>query len=318
MIQKAQPTRLYLIADGPRPNHPEDVTKTKSARKVVEKIKWKCEVTRIYSAENMGCGQRLPSGLNVAFEREEQLVILEDDCLPDISFFRYCDELLERYKDEERVMMVSGRNGLKKWKEGKQSYHFSRFTPIWGWATWKRAWRYFDPEMKAWGDSNLREQIRVAMGNDNEYNYREDNYTKVYQKRIKTVWSYQWEATLLINNGLSVVSAVNLIENIGFGPDSTHTGLVVFENYLMKAQSLEFPIKFQDKIEPDEEFDKKNSITIPPPPLPRKPIWVLKLYLILPQAIRPLFYRQYLRIYSLCRKVGKIIFTPVEKQPDDI
>ena len=118
-IKKAQPPRLYLIADGPRLDHPEDFEKTALARRQVENVDWDCNVTRIYSEKNLGCGYRLPTGLDIVFKSEDELIILEDDCLPDFSFFPYCDELLERYRYEEKIMMISGRNNLQKWKENE-------------------------------------------------------------------------------------------------------------------------------------------------------------------------------------------------------
>ncbi len=258
-IKEARPPRLYLIADGPRSDVPEDIEKIARTRQNVEIVDWDCEVTRIYSEENFGCGFRLPTGLNAVFENEENLIVLEDDCLPDISFFPYCDELLERYRHESRIMMISGRNNLQKWKKNEYSYYFTRIGSSWGWATWKRAWQYFDQEMKAWGNPILKDRIRRGMGNDREYFFRMESYSKVYRKEISTVWDYQWSTARFLRGGLTIFPSINIINNIGLGSDSTHTNLNDLNKDYVNLGKVSFPLIHHEIIIPDEEYDKKNT-----------------------------------------------------------
>jgi len=259
MIQKAKPPRLYLIADGPRNDHPEDLEKTVLARQIVENFDWDCKVTRIYSENNLGCGYRLPTGLDIVFQSEEQLIILEDDCLPDISFFRFCDELLLQYRYEEKIMMISGRNNLSKWKENEYSYHFTRIGSNWGWATWKRAWQYFDQEMKAWGNPTLNDRIRRGMGNDREYFFRLEKFSKVYRKEIDTIWDYQWATARFLRAGLTIFPSINIINNIGLDSDSTHTNNNELNIDNVSLGEVSFPLRHKGIISPDERYDKMNT-----------------------------------------------------------
>nr|MBA3765731.1 glycosyltransferase family 2 protein [Acidobacteriota bacterium] len=149
-IAKARPSKLLVIADGPRADHPDDAEKCLAARAAIDRVNWDCEVLTNYSEVNLGCGARPSSGLDWVFENVAEAIILEDDCLPHPTFFPFCAELLERHRDDERVMMISGDNFQFGRKRTQYSYYFSRYTHTWGWATWRRAWRYFDREIKLW------------------------------------------------------------------------------------------------------------------------------------------------------------------------
>ena len=124
-IKKAKPEKLLIIADGPRNNKPGEKERCAETRAIVENIDWECEVLRNYSDKNMGCKNRVASGLNWVFENVEEAIILEDDCLPDQSFFRYCQELLEKYRDDKRIMLIAGDNMLFENNKQKYSYYFS-------------------------------------------------------------------------------------------------------------------------------------------------------------------------------------------------
>ncbi len=139
-IGKAKPPMLLVIADGPRAQVPEDAEKCAASRAIIEQADWDCRIVKNYSDINMGCRNRVSSGLNWVFDTVEKAIILEDDCLPSPSFFRFCQELLTYYQDDVRVMTINGTNWQLGWKIGDGSYYFSRFNLIWGWATWRRAW----------------------------------------------------------------------------------------------------------------------------------------------------------------------------------
>ena len=143
-IRKVKPEKLYIIADAPRIYNAEDNIRCKKVKAIFNDIDWDCDVKTNYATENMGCCKRLSSGFTWVFENEEKAIFLEDDCLPNIDFFRYCDEMLEKYSDDNRIMLVSGTNVLGKWNISADSYLFSKLGGIHGWASWRRAWKHFD------------------------------------------------------------------------------------------------------------------------------------------------------------------------------
>ena len=149
-IREAKPPKLFLVADGPRPNRPDDIPRCAAARKVVEKVDWDCEVLRNYADENMGCGCRPASGITWVFSQVEEAIILEDDCVPSPSFFPFCQELLDRYRTDERVMHIGGMNWQSGHRRSPFSYFFSKYPQCWGWATWRRAWAHYDFTMRYW------------------------------------------------------------------------------------------------------------------------------------------------------------------------
>src|SRR3954462_13955415 len=149
-IREARPERLFVIADGPRPGNADDARRCEQARAVVEGVDWRGEVVRDFAEENLGLKRRIPSGLARVFAEVEEAIVLEDDCLPHPSFFPYCEQLLARYADEERVMHLAGSQLLQPAPARRASYHFSRYVHIWGWATWQRAWRHFDLDLREW------------------------------------------------------------------------------------------------------------------------------------------------------------------------
>ena len=153
VIMRAKPSKLFLIADGPSRERPGEAEKCAAARAVVENVSWDCEVSRDYSETNMGFSRRIASGITSAFQRVEELIVLEDDCLPDASFFRFCDELLERYRDDERIMHIAGNHfQAQDPRPTPYSYSFAWHNIAWGYATWRRAWHHFDLGIPSWGE----------------------------------------------------------------------------------------------------------------------------------------------------------------------
>ena len=221
-IARVQPPRLLVVADDPRPGHPEDVTKCGQVRDIIEQIDWKCDVLRNYADSNMGCRMRVSSGLDWVFSMVDEAIILEDDCLPSISFFRFCEELLALYRSDSRIMQVCGTNRLETWECFSRSYFFSKFGPVWGWASWKRAWDMYDVSMKLWPDVKGTNGLSALCDSERAREWREKVFGRVYREEIDT-WDYQWAFAKLINSGLSIVPSRNLISNIGFGADATHT-----------------------------------------------------------------------------------------------
>ena len=255
-VQKVKPKQLFVIADGPRKENKKDIEMCKKTREIFEKVDWKCEVYKNFSQENLGCAKRGYTGFSWVFENTEQAIILEDDCMPHISFFRYCDELLEKYKNDTRIMLISGTNQLGKWEKSKYSYHFSKFGGIWGWASWKRAWDYYDFNIKLWDDKNIKKLLKDKF-NFFQYISRKSIYDDIYKKQAKfSSWAYQWGFARIIQSGLAISPSVNLITNIGAGENATNTKTKSKVSNL-PLYNMEFPLKHPPYIICDNEYDKK-------------------------------------------------------------
>lgn len=223
MIRRARPRQLFVIADGPRSHYPDDARKCAQVRQMITSgVDWDCEVITNYADVNMGCGKRVATGLTWVFEQVEEAIILEDDCLPDSSFFYFCQELLAKYKFDERICMISGDNFQIKKETVASSYYFSSYLHIWGWATWRRAWKNFDYEMKSWPKIKCFGLLRDILPNSEAISYWSKLFDLVYTNKIDT-WDYRWVFACWSQRQISITPNVNLISNIGFGIDATHT-----------------------------------------------------------------------------------------------
>ncbi|PPD37079.1 MAG: hemolytic protein HlpA-like protein [Methylomonas sp.] len=239
-IAKAKPPKLLVIADGPRLDRPGEAEKCHAARAIIERVDWPCEVLTNYSETNLGCKNRVASGLDWVFEQVPEAIILEDDCLPEPSFFRFCEELLDRYRDDERIALISGDNFQFGKKYGESSYYFSMYNHIWGWASWRRAWRYYDKDIRNWPKLRDSGWLKIQAQSIRQREYWQHAFQGVYTGKIDT-WDYQWTFTVWSQNMISILPNVNLISNIGFGSDATHTTSInIYSN--MKTQSIEFPL----------------------------------------------------------------------------
>jgi len=240
-IREARPPRLLVVADGPRDGRLGEAEKCVAVRKIIDEVDWPCEVQKVYSDVNLGCKKRVSGGLDWVFSTVKEAIILEDDCLPSHTFFRFCEELLERYRDDTRVMQICGFNRLGCYKSYKYSYYFSKYGPIWGWASWQRAWRYYDVNMEIWPIVKKDMAIRFVSENRKEWNWRFSLYNKLYNGEIDT-WDYQWGFAKLINSGISIIPAKNLINNIGFGDEATHTRNVNKDDFSSKPFDMDYPL----------------------------------------------------------------------------
>lgn len=238
IIRQVQPKTLLVVADGPRSSSETELCR--QARAVTERIDWDCKVLRNYSDVNMGCRMRVSSGLDWAFEHVEEAIILEDDCLPCPSFFEFCQELLKEYKHDERVMHIGGNNFCCSIEKLNYSYYFSMYPHVWGWASWRRAWELYDVNMKSWPEfinqHNLSNWFSSA-----EVERRKDIWQSVYKGEIDT-WDYQWLFTILSQNGLAILPKNNLISNIGFREDATHTIRLDRHRGNLATENVVFPL----------------------------------------------------------------------------
>lgn len=222
-IRKAQPPRLYIAADGPRVDKAGEVKKCAETRAAVQTIDWPCEVKLLFREQNLGCQVAVSSAIDWFFAQEEKGIVLEDDCLADVTFFDFCDQMLERYKEDERVMHVSGNNFQFGAKRGEASYYFSNYAHCWGWASWRRAWKHFDREMPLYPKIKQSGLFEGIFNTKEEAVFWEQHFDLVYNKELNTVWDFQWSFAMWINHGLSILPNQNLVSNIGFGAHGTHT-----------------------------------------------------------------------------------------------
>jgi len=188
----------------------------------VKKIDWDCELHTNFSESNLGCKRGVTKGINWFFDNVDEGIILEDDCLADPSFFTLCSELLEKYRGDENIMHIGGVNFQDGIKRGEASYYFSRLCHVWGWATWKRAWSKYDVNIKGFDESTYDSYIRNIVTNNKIREFYKKYFILVQNNQLDT-WDYQWVWTVWSNNGLSVIPNTNLVKNIGFGDDATHT-----------------------------------------------------------------------------------------------
>lgn len=220
VIAASRPSRLLVVADGPK--HDEEADLCAETRKIVERVDWPCEVLTNFADSNMGCRRRISSGIDWVFSLVEEAIIVEDDCLPHPTFFPYCQELLERYRDDDRVADIAGEYGLPRRARCKESYFASHYGSIWGWATWRRAWQLYDVEMRDWPEFRDRGLHRHFVYNRAQANLLAKRFDEVYESRIDT-WDLQWGFTRMKHDLYSLVPSVNLVSNIGFRNDASIT-----------------------------------------------------------------------------------------------
>jgi len=251
-IQKARPKQLFIAADGPHSDRTEDIKLCKETRAVVEKIDWPCEVKTRFQDANVGCKIGVSSAINWFFAHVDEGIILEDDCIPVSSFFTYCADLLEQYRDNSQIMHINGTSFLNdnEITDHRFSYHFSRHPHVWGWATWRRAWNKYDINM-----THLDDLIDTPIARELFLNKKYLKFWITFCKNIRDkhvdTWDAQWQYTLMYNNGCAITPHFNLIENIGFGPDATHTKNEDFvgKHVTELSQPLRHPIAISiDKI----------------------------------------------------------------------
>jgi len=221
-IARARPKQLFVAADGPRLGHEDDMRRCRAARELIRQVDWDCEVKTLFRDENLGCGKGVALAIDWFFEQVEAGIILEDDCLPSDSFFPFCEELLERYRDDERVMMISGDNFQGGGRQGNARYSFTKIPHVWGWATWRRAWGLYDFQMKDFPDWLRTGKAETVWPDQDVRNFWLTKLIATYEGQIDT-WDYQWMFAVFCRTGLSIRPPMNLISNIGFGEGATHT-----------------------------------------------------------------------------------------------
>lgn len=259
-IRQAQPSQLFIAADGPRESKAGEAEKCVEVRRIVDEgIDWDCKVHRLYRTNNVGCKVAVSSAIDWFFDNVEEGIILEDDCLPHPTFFRFCEELLNKYRNDNRIGQISGVNFQFGKKRMGYSYYFSRYTHIWGWASWRRAWKNYNVDMKLWPEIRDSGWLQDWLRDKKLTQYWMRIFEKVYLGKIDT-WDYQWIFACWMQNGLTILPNVNLISNIGFGKEAVHTKKKsLFANMVVEA--IDFPLNHPPFVIRDEKADRFTEKT---------------------------------------------------------
>jgi hypothetical protein len=263
-IKAARPSRLYVAADGPR-DRPGDLEKCAVVRRIATAVDWACDLKVLLSERNLGCKVAESRAMDWFFTNEPEGIILEDDVVPVPAFWRYCDELLERYREDPRVFAISGNNLIAKRFRPEHSYFFSRYPHGWGWAGWRRAWTHYDVAMGDWPRWRDEEGLaRIAERDRRFEDFWRSIFDATHRGEVDT-WDYQWFFTCWRAGGLTAIPGSNLTDNIGFGPDATHTAGRTPECVReCPPTTLAFPLRHPDSVEratrADRLFDKQEGI----------------------------------------------------------
>ncbi|MCO5236772.1 MAG: hypothetical protein M9933_10940 [Chitinophagaceae bacterium] len=247
-IQLMKPKFLFIAADGPRENKVGEYEACMKAREIIKRIDWDCEVMTLFRERNLGCGIAVSSAITWFLNQVEYGIILEDDCVPALSFFDYCEYLLKKYKDDKEVMHISGSNFQNKNNKGETSYYFSYYPHIWGWATWRRAWAHYD--FKISDSKHLFNSVtEKKLISRRERNHLRKKLMKVESKEINT-WDYQWFFSILKNNGFAITPNCNLVINIGVRNSPTHKFLRDSSKEISILEEIDFPL-----VDPSKKID---------------------------------------------------------------
>ncbi|MBI1792661.1 MAG: glycosyltransferase family 2 protein [Chloroflexi bacterium] len=265
-IREAKPAQLFIAADGPRADHSDDVNLCAEARSVVEQVDWTCEVRTLFRETNLGCKNGVSTAIDWFFEHVESGIILEDDCVPDLTFFRYCSELLDRYCDDERIMIISGNNFQQGIQRTHYSYFYSHFLHIWGWATWRRAWQHYDGKLKHWPALRDTSWLLDIHGSKAAAVYWQGNFDKAYTGEVDT-WCYPWLYSAWEQNGLAISPEINLVSNIGFDERATHTKSASHKLTNLPTMTIQFPLRHPPLVVCNVAADQftLRTLYLPPP-----------------------------------------------------
>jgi len=256
-IRHAKPPRLYIGSDGPRCDHERDAEAIIKIRSyILEHIDWPCEVRTLFREKNLGCKMAVSDAISWFFRHEEMGIVLEDDCLPQSDFFKFCQELLVRYRDDSRIMMISGTNMVQN-NNDEYSYFFSKYPHIWGWASWSRVWKRYDVNIKLWPEIKRSRHFTDLFESKNEKQFWFKLFNNIYSNKIDT-WDAQVSFLFFMNNALTIFPKANFISNIGFDSDATHTRKPT-KLTNMQCGVIPFPLKHPPFIKRDVQKDKQRQ-----------------------------------------------------------
>ena len=245
-IRKVAPERIYISSDGPIKNDKNNQRLVNFTRdEVLREINWECKVFTNFSKENQGCKLAVSRGIDWFFNNEDEGIILEEDCVPNIYFYKFCRVLLEKYRNDNRIWSICGNGYQNKNSSSGESYFFSKYVDVWGWATWKRCWKLYDKDIRSWEVNRSKNILKNIFEKRRELNFWKTIFDKLLYKGEPDTWDYQWQYACFINSGMSCMPYENLVENIGFGREATHTLDIPITSKLdlNKIGKIKFPLK---------------------------------------------------------------------------
>ena len=262
VIKKAKPNKLYIADDAPRSNYENDKILCDQAKKITEVIDWDCNVKRLYQNKNIGCSLGPQAAFNWFFLHEKEGIILEDDCVPDLSFFNFASQMLEEFRNNKKIISINGSNLGFELKNG-DSYFFSRYMNMWGWATWADRANAIDYQLNSWKtEKNHLIYLHIKMRNSffdfdiNWYRYWQHKFDLTVSQKNITWWDWQWIWHQTKYNMLSIIPSVNLVSNIGFNENATHTKETQNPASNLKISTLLFPISHPKKIKSNFDYEE--------------------------------------------------------------
>lgn len=221
-LRTVKPAKVYVSADGPRKHVPADNARCIAARSVINKIDWPCEVFTNFHDCNTGADFGPEKALNWFFAEVDEGIVLEDDCIAHPDFFRFATDMLSRYRTNDKIMMISGNNFQNGISRGEGSYYFSKYPSTWGWASWKRAWQHYDTKNSAYTEFLDKNTLDTICQSNIEKKFWKKFFEQISNGKLEH-WDIKWLFAIWNNNGISVTPNVNLVKNVGFGHDATHT-----------------------------------------------------------------------------------------------
>lgn len=252
-VKKYSPNELFVIADGAR--NEIEAAKCAETRSLFDDLGWPCKVYKNFSEENLGGKVRVSSGISWVFKHVDRAIILEDDCVPHQDFFTFCAELLSKYAEEPRIMQIAGSNFQYGRQRTTYSYYFSNYPLCWGWATWGRAWKNFDIDIKTWPETRKKNLLKKVLNHRRAEKYWTHLFQDIYDGRIKNGWDYRWTLACWLQGGLTITPEKNLIANIGDTQDAAHMQNKSSHLINLPLDSLEFPLKDNPRIENESRAD---------------------------------------------------------------
>ena len=267
-IGAARPSRLFFAVDGPRQDREAEREKVMQVRRLTDRVDWDCELQTLFREANLGCKVSVSQAISWFFEQVEEGIILEDDCVAHPSFFPFAAEMLQRFRDDERVFMISGDNFQLGRRRTSYSYYFSRYTHIWGWATWRRAWRLYDHSMSLWPTIRQGGWLLDLLGTQVAADYWRRIFDETHADK-NTSWAYRWNYAAWLNAGLTVLPSVNLVSNIGFGEGATHTLNKTNPFAALPVQEIGWPLRHPPYMIRDDRADRFTQSTM----FRRPPLW---------------------------------------------
>ncbi len=258
-IASARPPKLYVAADGPREHVPSDAARCNETRAIATSVHWPCQVYTKFRSHNLGCRVAVSDAIDWFFEQEPEGIVLEDDCLPHRDFFPFCDALLARYRDDDRVVSISGQGHAHAAGTADASYYFSVYNHCWGWASWRRAWRAFDRGIPCWPSRRESRWLHDVGGGSRQFTtYWRGIFDDLYAGRVDS-WAYAWTYACWKHKGLSAIPVRNQVSNIGFGDAAAHTTNVDDPRSALATRSMDFPLVHPDTITVDRLADRRTG-----------------------------------------------------------